>query len=489
MSLTLLATRGILWSGVSRVIYLVVQVSTTIILARLLTPEDFGVVAIALIFITLASILNDMGLSAAIIQRQNITEEHLSTIFYVNIGTGCFLTVVMMAASPLVANFFQKEILGSVLSLLSLNFIINSFGMIQRSILEKRLEFFKIALVETISLLLSALIGIGLAVMGQGVWSLVWQFLSYVLGSNILLWIFGVWQPRLDFQFEKIKELLGFSLNLVGNNLIYFARSLDVFLIGKYIGAVQLGYYSMAQRTVSFPVENLSSVLARVLFPAFSKIQDDKELSRASYLKIVEYISFFTVPMMVGLYMIAPEVVRVAYGSKWEPIIILLQILCITGILKSIGSTVGIIYLGYGRTDLAFRVEILFTSLICIAIAIGLMWGVMGVAIGYTAVIVIIWPISHYIANRIIGLSMRRFFFTLGPISIASLLMLITLSLLKKLKSQLLYLDDVQFILASLIIGPAIYLLVIKILKVKVVGEISSLLGDALKVRPLVNIR
>lgn len=489
MTLILQATKGILWSTASRVIQIIIQLSITIILARLLTPEDFGVVAISLVFISLASLLNDMGLSAAIIQRQNITEEHLSTIFYVNIGAGCFLTVVMVTASPLVANFFHKEILGSVLSLLSLNFIINSFGMIQRSILEKHLEFFKIAWVETIALILSSAIGIVLALMGYGVWSLVWQFLSNVFGLTLLFWFFGGWRPKLIFEIAKLKELLSFCLNLLGNNLVYFARNLDIFLIGKFIGPLPLGYYSMAQRTVAFPVDNLSSVVTRVLFPAFSKIQGDKELSRASYLKIVEYMSFFTVPMMVGLFMIAPEMIRVAFGLKWEPSIILLQILCITGMLKSIGSTVGIIYLGHGRADIAFRLEIFFTSLTCVSIAIGLMWGVVGVAVGYTTAIAFILPISHYFANRIIGLSMRRFVSTLGPVSFASLLMLITLILLKSLKSWLLYLDDLQFLLAALIIGPAIYLLVIKILKVRVVGEIAGLLGDALKQRQLVNIR
>lgn len=489
MALILQATKGILWSSVSRVIQLLVQVSITIILARLLTPEDFGVVAISLIFVTLASLLNDMGLSAAIIQRQNITEEHLSTIFYVNIATGCFLTVVMVTISSWVASFFQKEILGSVLSLLSLNFIINPFGLIQRSLLEKHFQFFRIAWVETMALILSAAIGIGLALMGYGVWSLVWQFLSNVLGLTLLFWFLGGWRPRLIFDIAKLKELLSFCLNLLGNNLVYFARSLDTFLVGKFIGPLLLGYYSMAQRTVNFPSENISGIVFRVLFPAFSKIQDDKELSRASYLKVVEYIAFFTVPMMVGLYMIAPEMIRIAFGLKWEPSVILLQILCITGVVKSIGSTVGMIYLGHGRPDIAFRLEILYTSLMCISVAIGLMWGVVGVAVGYTAAIVVIWPISHYFANRIIGLSMRRFLSTLGPIGFASLLMLITLILLKSLKSWVLYLDDLQFLIASLIIGPVIYFLVIKILKVGVVGEIAGLLGDALKLRQLVNIR
>ncbi|MDI7258438.1 MAG: MOP flippase family protein [Thermodesulfobacteriota bacterium] len=488
MSLKLQAAKGIIWSSVSRGANLLVQVSTTVILARLLLPEDFGVVAVALMFITLASILNDMGLSAAIIQRQNITEEHLSTMFYVNIATGFFLTITMIVAASLVANFFQKEILRPILTVLSVNFIINSLGMIQRSLLEKQLEFFKIAVVDTISLFLSAVIGIGLAVIGQGVWSLVWQFLSYIVGSTVLLWTLGVWRPQLIFKIEKLKELFGFGLNLVGSNLVSYGRSLDTFLIGKFLGPAQLGYYSMAQRMVNFPLENVSSVVTRVLFPAFSKIQGDKELSRASYLKTVEYISFFTFPMMAGLFVIAPEMVRVVFGMKWESIIILIQIICFTG-LKSIGTTTGIIYLGNGRADIAFRLEMIYTSLLCIAIGIGLMWGAVGVAAGYTAVTIIFWPISHYFANRIIGLSMRQFFSTFGPVSFASVLMLIILILLKTLKNNWLYINDLQFLLSSLIIGPTVYLLVIKILKVHVMGEIVGLLGEAIKLRQLVNLR
>ena len=156
--------------------------------------------------------------------------------------------------------------------------------------------------------------------------------------------------------------------------------------------------------------------------------------------------------------MTAPEIIRIAYGMKWEPMIVLVQILCIVGALRSIGSTVGFIYMAHGRTALAFRLEIVYTLTICVSIVIGLRWGVMGVAVGYTAAMIIIWPVSHYFANRIIDLSMKRFFKALGPVSLASLIMLISLLSLKILKNGPLSLDDAGYLLASLIIGPAIYL-------------------------------
>lgn len=481
MSLTSKTTKGVFWSGSSQVLKQIFQLIITAILARLLSPSDFGTLGMATVFISFITIFNEMGISAAIVQKKDMKHEHLSSIFFINIGMGLLLTALTIFVSPLIASFYQKDALKKIVIFLSFNFLFGSFAIIQQALLLKSFEFKKLMLADVVSLILSGFIGIFLAYSGFGVWSLVIQSLANTLFRVISLWIVSSFRPKFLFDWNGVKNYFLFSFNVLGSNIInYFARNLDYLLIGKFLGPAQLGYYTLAYKLMLYPLKNITSVIAGVFFPAFSAIQDNKPKIKEAYLKGIQYIALLTFPLMLGLFAIAPEFIMVVYGKKWGPAIFVIRVLCFTGMCQSIGTTVGTIFLSCGRPDLQFKWSIFAVPLICIAIAIGLKWGINGVAVSYTAAELCLWLLSHVIANKLINLKMKDFLMSLIPITLISFSMLIIVSGFHYYFRSVLYFGKIDLMAGSIIIGIFCYFTLLKLFRIKLVDEIIKLIADQL---------
>ena len=428
MSLKKAALSGVKWSSLLQVGRQIIQFITTAILARLLSPTDFGLVGMATIVIGFVNLFKDLGTSSAIIQRKNVSEELIYSLFWINVAFGFLGMIVLFAGAPIIAKFYEEPKLIPILQILSLSFFISGLSILQKALLEKNLNFKTLAKIDIVALFFSSLVGIILAFSGYGVWSLVLQTLTAVTITTMLLWTANKWQPKIIFKWQEIKEISNYSLNLTGYNIFnYFVRNADYLLIGKFLGSQSLGYYSLAYRLMLYPLQNISRVIGRVMFPVFTKIQDDDVKLKAGYLKVIGYIAIVTFPLMVGLWASAEPFILTMFGSQWQPVILLLMILTPVGMAQSIETTLGQIYQIKERTDLMFKWSICEGILLVIAWVIGLRWGIVGVATSYSLMyFTLIYP-SFAIPFRLIDLSILELARVLWRQLIASLLMLIVL--------------------------------------------------------------
>jgi PST family polysaccharide transporter len=322
----------------------------------------------------------------------------------------------------------------------------------------------------------SGAVAVLLALKGFGVWSLVGQSLVSVALTVVLAGLACRWLPKLAFSWPCFRELFGFSSHVLGFQVLnYFARNLDNLLIGKFLGATALGYYSLAYRLMLYPLQNVSWTLSRVLFPAFSQIQSDLVKVRQNYLRVIRYISLATFPMMAGMAVVAPELIRVLYGSQWERSIFLVQVLCVVGFLQSIGTTVGTIYLSQGRSDLMLKWNLFIVPIVCLAIIVGLRWDVEGVALCYTAVGLVFWYLSHSVANRLIHLSMSKFLQALVPTGAAAVAMAMLLALWRLAQERVVTLENWQSLVIQVTLGSILYFGILRLLRSEIFDEIAEI--------------
>jgi len=452
---------GVKWSGISQFMRIGTQGITSVILARLLLPEDFGLLGMALVFTGLVAIFNDMGIGSAIVQKQDIDHRNLSSIFWFNLLIGALAMLILILAAPLIARFYGQNALTSIISVMSVSFLFTSLSMVQNSLFLKELRFKKLTLLELTSTISASLLGISLAFLGYGVWSLVWQNVSMTFIYAALVWITERWKPVLYFNWKDIKTIIGFSANLSGFSFLnYFSRNADYLLIGKFLGATALGYYTLAYTMMLFPLSNISSVLSKVMFPALSKIQHDNSKFKSFYLKSTKYIAFVSFPMMLGLFAIADEFVIIVFGAKWVPVIFLIKILSFVGLMQSIGTTVGTIYLAKGKTDWMFRWSI-FTSTITVgAIAFGLQWGINGVAVSYLiSRFILVYP-GFAIPFRLIDLRFTDFVLNFKEETATSLIMFVIVMAVVKIQRYYLFSSEI-ILISGIVIGVVSYLVAV----------------------------
>jgi len=415
---------GITWNMTSQVGKQVISLIIGIILARLLSPREFGLIAMVTVMTGFAAIFAEMGLSAALIQKQDVRQDHLSSVFWVNLAGGLLLMLIFIAGAPLVAGFYHEPLLIPLTMLISTNFLIGSFIIVQRTLMTKALDFRTVAIAEISAIALSGMIAIPLAYSGFGVWSLAIQSVVCSIVTAILLWTLSAWRPTFHFNQRALKELLGFSVNLLGTqSLNYWARNLDNLLIGRFLGTVPLGVYSWAYSIMLFPQNNISSVISRVMFPSFSMIQKEKERIKSIYLSMTRVIALVTFPMMCGLFVTVEPFVMAVFGSPWAKMIPILQIFCVVGLISSIGTLNGNLYLSQGRTDLQFRIGLILKANAILGIVVGLHWGVVGVALGYAIAALINSYPSFFFAGRLVNLTYSKLLKNLSDVFACSAVM------------------------------------------------------------------
>lgn len=416
--------KGLSWSFFSQAGRQLIQFVIAAILARLLSPQDFGLVGMITVFTGLATILAEMGVGAAIIQKQNLKQEDYSSAFWLSILISACITLIMIFSAPSIAAFYSKPVLKPMLIVLSLNFIIGGAGTVQQAILMKKMNFKAIAARDVGAIVAGGVVGILMSTLGYGAWSLIGQLFAITIVNTLLLWALSPWRPTRTFSPSAVRKLFGFSASVTGSQILtYFSRNIDYLLIGKMLGALDLGLYTLAYKLMLFPLQNISWTITRVAFPAFSSIQDDLTRVSKNYTKMIHVISIITFPLMFGLYVMAPNFVHAVYGPQWKAAIPLIQIFCIVGLLQSITTTTGIIYQAVGRPDIQFKF-LLFIGFPTAAISIwlGVPYGIKGVALFYTARTVLVTYIGQYIANRLIKLRWFDFWLAQKEAALGSLI-------------------------------------------------------------------
>jgi PST family polysaccharide transporter len=307
---------------------------------------------------------------------------------------------------------------------ISTTFFITSFGSVQTALLTRSMNFKALAVINICALGISGAISVFLAFSGYGVWSLASLTVLSVFLTVVFTWIYSRWVPHFSFRLQRVKGLLRFGANVTGFSFFnYFARNADNLLIGKFLGAAPLGFYNLAYNLLLFPITNISNVIGNVMFPALSIIQHDKQMVRETYVTANRYIAAICFPLMIWVLVTAPQLIRVVYGPKWVGAIVLVQILAIASIEQSVGTNVWWIFLSQGRTDVLLKVGIFTTSVVVISFAVGLRWGVEGVAIAYTiATYLTAYPLLA-IAFRVIDMKVRFMLAKLWSVTFAALML------------------------------------------------------------------
>jgi PST family polysaccharide transporter len=415
------AVRGVVWSGGGQLARQAIQLPVSIVLARLLVPGDFGLVGMTLVFVTLAQFLADFGIGSAIVQARNVTRTTLVSCFWANVGVGVLLASALALAAPAVASFYGDPRVAPLLAASSVVLVFAGGLTVPRALLLKSMDFRADARAQVGGALAGAALALGAAASGLGAWSLVLQALAANAATLLLTTLQAAWRPGLDFSWSSIRPLVSFSSGVFGSNLLSHAtRNADNLLIGKFLGSGPLGHYALAYRLMLYPLNHVSWVISRVLFPTLATLQHDLVRFRRAYLASLASIATVTFPMMLGLLAVAPDFVRVVLGEQWMAMRTVLEVFCVLGLIQSVGTTVGTLYMSTGNTRSMFLTNLAFTPVCIAAFAVGLRWGIEGVAIAYALVSGGWLYGSLALAFRTVELRMREFHRALaGPAAAA----------------------------------------------------------------------
>lgn len=469
--------KGLAWSFIEQFATQGIQFLFGIILARLLSPNDYGIIAMPLVFLAIAQCFIDSGFYGALIRKPNLTEEDLSTAFYFNIGVGVICYCVLFLTSPLIADFYQTPILSDLLKVTALATLFNPLCAVQQAILTRKIDFKTQAIVSLSGALFSGVIGLTLAFNGFGVWSLVCQQVGGYLIRTILLWILGNWFPKSIWSWDSFSYLWGFGSKMLGSGLLdTIYNNIYPIVIGKFFSAQDLGNYTRAQQFSNLPSCNITSVLKRVTLPVLSSIQNENERLERNYRKILKLSAFIIFPLMMILSAVADPLVRILLTDKWEGCIILLQIMCFALMWYPIHAINLNLLTVKGRSDLFFRLEVLKKiigiAIMCVTIPNGIIWMVSGGIVSSMISLVI----NTYYTGKLISIGYLKQMKDLLPIFVASLLVYIIAHF-----SMVLFANVYLKLLLGTIIGVFIYILSAKIFFKTELNDVISLIPNKFK--------
>jgi len=376
---------GIRWSGTGQVLRAVLHTGVSILLARLLVPEDFGLLAMASAVTGFVVVFQFLGTSAPLIQRKELSAELTQSIFVLNVLLGVVLTAGVAASSPLLARVYNSTEVIPVIRVISLSLLLSSFGGVPGALLRREMRFDVLAKIGLFSAAVQGIVVTVLALLGYGVWALVTASLVSAATESTLLFRAVNWRPGWRVHWQEIRSIIRTCLNVTGSNVVNFLTMYaDSLVIGRWLGAVQLGYYNMAMRFSIQPLRFVSPVVGRVMFPAFSGMQSDPELVRRTTFRALGGVACLIFPFMVGMGCVADLFVPVVLGEKWILIIQPIQILILLGILKTPLFLVSSIFLAKDRSDWFFRLSLMYAATMITAYLVGVRWGLVGVVTSIT---------------------------------------------------------------------------------------------------------
>lgn len=412
------------WITISQIVKILIQIISLTVLARLLQPHEYGVMAMATVIINFALIIRDLGTSSVIIQRKELTTKLKSSVYWLNIIMGCGIGLVIIICSPIISSVFHTKQLTLILIFLAFNFPIANATSVQQALLERESKFKLLAGIEIRASCLGLFIAIAMAYSGFGVYSLVAQSLVINVLSSMQLWRISTWKPDFTFDKDEIASVFSFSGNLSIFNIInYFSRNADNIIIGHLFSAAALGAYSLAYRIMLFPIQSMTLIANRSLFPILSRNQDDVIQVKKLYLHVITIIASITAPMMSSLAILRVPFVDFVFGSNWDTLPILLLWLAPTGFLQSIVSTTGSIFMAKNKTNLLVRVGLCSALLQVSAIVVGSQISIEYICKLYFLANIINFMLVLYVVMNLLQGGIIELFVALRAPLISSLLM------------------------------------------------------------------
>jgi len=476
--------KGVFWSFVEKFGSQFILLISQIILARLLEPRDFGLLGMLAIFIAVSQAFIDSGFDNALIQKKNADQTDFSTVFFFNISIGIVLYLILFFAAPLIADFFRSPQLVDLTRVVCLILVINSFGLIQFVKFKIDMNFKAIAQVVVAANILSAILGVSLALLNFGVWALAAQVMGIYVFRTLLFWIRSSWRPSMVFSIKSFKGLFNFGSKLLLSGLISQTfENIYLLVIGRMFSATALGFYDQAKKFQQVPVATLAQVVGNVTFPAFSKIQDEDERLRMGFRKLIKLLVFINFPLMIGLAVMAEPLFSIVLGEKWMPSVPYFQLLCIAGMIYTLHSSNLNILKVKGRSDLFLYLEIIKKVFVVLAIVIGLQWGIMGLIIGQIVTSFISFFINAYYTGKLISYS------TINQIKDVSQTFLITLVTAAVMSIGWLIQNQILSLSFQILAGIGTYLLLACATKQEAVSDGISILKEIIPTRRWKNVK
>lgn len=376
-----------------------------IVLAHLLTPAQFGLAAMALVFTGLTTIFTDLSLGAALVQRPRITEEDRSTVFWTSLSAGLAVSVVWVGISPLVARFFSTPAVEPLFAATAASALLYGFAGTQIALLTRELNFRSLELREIGASLIAGFGAVVLALAGAGAWAIVGQNLLVAAVSAVLVWRLSSWRPQRIYSRESLRTLGSFGVKTLFARLLSYANlNADNLLVGRFLGSISLGVYSIAYNVMFLPATRIADPIQQVLFPAFARLQHDHAALRRSWIRGMQLVAAVNAPAFLGMAVVAPDFVSVILGHKWLPAVPVLQLLCLAGVAQSVQTLNWSVLQAVGDSGRLLRFMTLSTLLTVGAFVAGLRWGVVGVAGLYAAARVVVGVLYAWTTSRRVGL-------------------------------------------------------------------------------------
>lgn len=417
------------WSSIGQIGTQVLSFSFGVVLARLLMPTEFGLLAMVTVFTGFAAIFKDLGFGAAIIQKNDIDDTDLSTSFWLNVLIGSLLFTVFYLLAPLIADFYDNELISSIVKVISINFIITSISSTHQSILVKKLGFKYKTRVDLVAIGISSIVGINFAYFGFGVWSLVIALLVKSVIELVGFVLVVKWIPKLTFNNKSFKTLYSFGSVATFNSVLsYFSSNTDNLIIGKFIGDFNLGIYNRAYGIMLLPVRNIAGGFKSALFPSLSRIQNDLPEVKRLYLKSTQIVAFVSFPLMFGLSATAEPFVLFVYGENWVKMIPVLKILSLLGAFSSIMTFNGTIFYALGKPKYETIIYLISTPILIVSFIVGAnLYGVVGVALSLLSVELLAFLFKLRLVNALIKSNFSEFFISLKFVLFNSFIMVAVL--------------------------------------------------------------
>ncbi|MFU8814850.1 MAG: lipopolysaccharide biosynthesis protein [Pseudomonadales bacterium] len=409
---------ALFWSSIETFSHQGIQLVVYIILARLVSPHDFGLVAMLAVFLAVAQSLSDSGFGNALIQKQDDDDIDRSTVFYFNLGVGITLSSVIYLSSGFIAGFYAEPALEPLTKVMSLVVLAASIGLIQDALTRKQLDFRTRAKAAVIASVAAAAVSIPMAASGAGVWALAAQMIVMRVMQSALLWAFCKWRPSLAFSITRLRSMFGFGFKLLIAGLLgAFFNNFYAMVIGRVYAPVDVGFYSNAKRYQEYPANNLTRIFSRFTFPAFSREQDDLARFQALFAKSLHASCLAVFPALGMLAGIAHPLFETVLGAKWLPSVPLFQVLCIAGLFQPIASVNLNCLLATGRSGHFLLLEIVKRLLFVIALALTFSYGVFWIVVGEAVTCVICYFVNTFFTQRILSISSLQQLRLLGRIT------------------------------------------------------------------------
>lgn len=467
---------GVVWTFAQQFGGQLINFFISIILARILMPEEFGLIGMITVVIAVGTSLMDAGMGQSLIRTTNPDDEDYSTVFYVNLFVSLFIYFVVYLSAPLIAAFYDESILNNLLRVLGLSIIVGAFSSVQRTKLTKEMNFKAQFTIQIPSFIISGIIGVVLAYQGYGVWSLVFMQLARNGIASIQFWIYSKWTPKFTFNIQRLKYHFNFGYKLTLSGLLNtLYENLYYIIIGKYFSTADLGFYTRAKSTKQLPVSNISAAINKVTYPMFAEIKDDDNRLKNAYTLVMQQVLFWVVPILVGAAVIAEPLFRLVFTEKWLPAAPMFQLLCVVGIMYPINAYNLSILKVKGRSDLFLKLEIIKKSYTVIGILLVIPFGIFALLYFQIATSIIGFFINSYYSGRFIDFPVLEQIKKIVPIFIITSIMGAACFLLNQIILTSTWHDGYRVVFTS-ILGLIVYLGISKMANLAPLNEFLSMI-------------